>query len=81
MSETQSAHRDAEEEESQFSSVVTRIARVRSYVWDNFHIVEEGPSRFAVCNICSKTLKQSRSAGTGTLRHHLLVHDRVKKLA
>jgi BED zinc finger len=80
-SETQSAHGDAEEEESQFSSVVTRIARVRSFVWDNFHIVEEGPSRFAVCNICSKYLKQSRAAGTGTLRHHLLVHDRVKKRA
>jgi hypothetical protein len=54
-SDTQSAHRDAEEEESQFSSDVTRIARVRSSVWDYFHIVEEGPSRFAVCNICSKS--------------------------
>jgi hAT family C-terminal dimerisation region/BED zinc finger len=80
-SETQSAHGNADEEESQFSSVVTRIARVRSSVWDYFRIVEEGPSRFAVCNICSKKLKQSRAAGTGTLRHHLLVHERVKKRA
>jgi hAT family C-terminal dimerisation region/BED zinc finger len=54
------------------------VGRVRSSVWEHYTIVEEGSMRFAVCKLCAKRLKQSRTAGTGTLRHHLLVHERVR---
>jgi hypothetical protein len=55
------------------------VGRIRSSVWEHFAIVEEGSMRFAVCKLCAKRLKQSKTAGTGTLRHHLLVHERIRR--
>jgi hypothetical protein len=55
------------------------LARSRSDVWKNFSLTEEGGVRFAVCKICAKKLKQSKTAGTGTLRNHILTHRNVSK--
>jgi hypothetical protein len=51
-------------------------SRVRSNVWNHYDIVEENGKRFAVCKTCGKKLKQAKSAGTGTLRNHLLAHEK-----
>jgi hypothetical protein len=53
-------------------------SRVRSNVWNHYNIVEEKGKRFAVCKRCGKKLKQAKSAGTGTLRNHLLAHEKEK---
>jgi hypothetical protein len=45
------------------------VARSRSDVWKTFYITEEGGVMFAVCKICTRKLKQSKTAGTGTLRN------------
>jgi hypothetical protein len=54
-------------------------ARSRSDVWKNFSITEEGGVRFAVCKICTRKIKQSKAAGTGTLRNHILTHRNVTR--
>jgi BED zinc finger len=52
-------------------------AKARSAVWKHFEINYEGATRFAICKTCSKKLKQSKTAGTGTLRNHILKHEKA----
>ena len=55
------------------------VARSRSDVWKNFYLTEEGGVRFAVCKICTRKLKQSKPAGTGTLINHIRTHRNVSR--
>jgi hypothetical protein len=63
--------RKANEDESRLTLDLAKQPR-RSSCWQHFdqRLMIKG-TRYAVCKECNKMLKQVKSAGTGTHRHHI----------
>jgi len=52
------------------------VRPTRSKCWQDFDRKEIAGIRYAVCKHCSKMLKLVKSAGTGTMRHHIAMHKK-----